>query len=349
MILRPSASSIYCEPAMKKHKNSDEHSEKVEEIARELTRIVDTLVAQGQYSDHEAAIQGVAQELRIKANPLEKPLLSSPISTKVPSDSPPSLLALFDIKTLATTVFVFTIIIVKVMAVVRFDSTTALALVGAAGPISVIVGSIISSISALAPAVLLFSVAGFEEYRRQRGATWLEMNTSTVQLIALIVLGLLLIEAFMTSTKLFMANASFVALTVLTGLSKPMARGFKKRYERNTSGVLGFITARGGYIVLVIGLAIGTAGSLLGSSMWLPAERISLTNQPTTIGYVLDDDGEWGTLLSSDDRTIRKVAVASILDRTVCRVGDSNREASSLYRRMARAVGSPINSNTPRC
>lgn len=65
-------------------------------------------------------------------------------------------------------------------------------------------------------------------------------------------------------------------------------------------------------------IVIFVPGVLVGGQMWLPLENV--VHRETVVGYVLEDDGEWITLVRDDDRSLEYVRVADVTERNVCLV-----------------------------
>ena len=55
--------------------------------------------------------------------------------------------------------------------------------------------------------------------------------------------------------------------------------------------------------------------------MWLPPERIGMSNGASNVGYVLNMDNNWSTILWDSDRSVAKIKTSNILSRTICRIG----------------------------
>lgn len=53
---------------------------------------------------------------------------------------------------------------------------------------------------------------------------------------------------------------------------------------------------------------------------WLPAEVVHLPKRETIVGYVVEDDGEWITLVRELDRSVLKIPTSDVLDREICRL-----------------------------
>lgn len=62
--------------------------------------------------------------------------------------------------------------------------------------------------------------------------------------------------------------------------------------------------------------------SLLSSRMWLAPERIRLSDGSSILGYMLNADGDWHSVLVDSPRSVIHVRVDKIQDRTVCRLDE---------------------------
>jgi hypothetical protein len=71
---------------------------------------------------------------------------------------------------------------------------------------------------------------------------------------------------------------------------------------------------------------LATVAGLLGalwivqpSLMWLPAERLTIEGADgVEVGYVIEDEGPWLTVLRHDDRRLLRVEAGSVTDREIC-------------------------------
>lgn len=92
-----------------------------------------------------------------------------------------------------------------------------------------------------------------------------------------------------------------------------------------------------------------TAGALVpillimlsSSSLWLPAERFTMTDGSSMVGYTLASDGEWHSVLLEKSRTVRHLKPASIRDRKICSVEEAAASPRSLADYLLRKSAAP--------
>ena len=65
--------------------------------------------------------------------------------------------------------------------------------------------------------------------------------------------------------------------------------------------------------------------------MWLPAERIAVEGRPVVVGYVLQIDPVYVTVLQAADSSVQIIALSQIESRSICRLNPSL-ESGSLIR-----------------
>jgi len=61
--------------------------------------------------------------------------------------------------------------------------------------------------------------------------------------------------------------------------------------------------------------------SVLSSRPWLPAEDLTTDKGAHVVGYVIDDGGEWVSVLTEKDRSIKRFGRGEIIGRSACRLG----------------------------
>jgi hypothetical protein len=84
--------------------------------------------------------------------------------------------------------------------------------------------------------------------------------------------------------------------------------------------------------------------------MWLPSEEIGLNSGQVVVGFVLDDDGDWGSLLRDRDHTIMRIKTDTIETRMICQFRSTSPAVrASMLRIIATWVGRPISSKVPFC
>ncbi|MDQ4025538.1 MAG: hypothetical protein M3217_08620, partial [Actinomycetota bacterium] len=73
-------------------------------------------------------------------------------------------------------------------------------------------------------------------------------------------------------------------------------------------------------LTLTMGVLLVGAGLpfLLSSGMWLPQERVALSRGRLVFGYVLEEEGEWVSVLREQNRELLLVSADDIVSRRVC-------------------------------
>jgi hypothetical protein len=102
--------------------------------------------------------------------------------------------------------------------------------------------------------------------------------------------------------------AAFVVLTIEWWIARHRARRLFASLTLNW-----FL---GAAVLLVV------AQLFVYGTMWLPAERIHRRDAAPTVGYVLESDIVWTTVLVESTRTIRRFPTDSLQRRVVCQVED---------------------------
>jgi hypothetical protein len=86
------------------------------------------------------------------------------------------------------------------------------------------------------------------------------------------------------------------------------------------------------------------------SPVWLPAEIIKIDDQRQVIGYVLNDQGDWFSILREDPRSIIRIHKTRIKERTVCLTASQAQSANNTtLRRIRRLLGRPTRLPEPLC
>jgi hypothetical protein len=338
-------------------------SQEAKGLPRELVRSVAKAVATGLHSDYQSALEELTEA--VNQGPRNRKQYQLRATRRTAPEPPGILSRLIDVKNLATTIILFSIVVLKVLAVVNFNSTTALALVEAAGPIPVVIGSVIGSLYALLPLTTIVMMLAISGYIVRHDMHWLELDRDVLQGIGVLLLALFTIQVFtIPAGALLVILINFVFIIYI-----PLFSGSRRRRSNSSGSVrpdrsrrssLETLLALHGrkaitvqfYLVLAVSI-IALTPSLIGSSMWLPAERVSLQGQPAVIAYVLDDDGDWSSLLRDSDRIILRVTTKSITHRDICRViGNTKvrfRSGESLYQLINHGRGQPVKGRLLRC
>lgn len=93
-------------------------------------------------------------------------------------------------------------------------------------------------------------------------------------------------------------------------------------------------------VVWVAALLAPALSSVLTSQPWLPAENLRTDKGAHVVGYVIDDGGEWVSLLTEKDRSIQRFARDEIVERSACRIGAA-RTGKTLWEVMTDSEPSP--------
>lgn len=89
--------------------------------------------------------------------------------------------------------------------------------------------------------------------------------------------------------------------------------------------VLNFIVVGSGLITLVF----------TTEATWLPVEEIRLRQSESVVGYVLETESEWTSVLLDEDRTLLRVRTSDVLSRELC----DNKERTTWDRRLTDVLG----------
>jgi hypothetical protein len=176
----------------------------------------------------------------------------------------------------------FVFLILKVMVVAKGDIPTALGILQTAGLVTIVVGALLSGLPLLAAAILIAQVyRAVDEPSRK---AW--MLTAPVLLLCI----------FLTPWTLLLAS-------LIAGAALVRTRNHKSRVALASIA-----------IILVTGIAAWT----VLYSVWLPHEMVTLKKGASTVGYVLDDNGNWISILRSGKRDIVRYREADVEKRILC-------------------------------
>jgi hypothetical protein len=234
----------------------------------------------------------------------------------------------------------FLFVAIKVLVISRFDTAVALGLVGSAGAVSVVLGSLLL----LAPfvAIVFWGVS-----------IWLLSHYWFVVKMRSERNALLPMAAIAAVVAILLAPWALFAASILIGLQGlHHSRIIQRRHLRWVEGhgatplpsrmtFYAMIREEGIlYLCLLsfVGLLI-----VLSPFVWMPAERVSIdiantsgTNpssgspkvkEVSTVGYVIEDEGEWSTLLVDADRSLLHVKTADLMTREICTTSPSRKES----------------------
>ena len=189
------------------------------------------------------------------------------------------------------TAALFVFVAFRVLLAVRMNTDTALAVVSTSGVVEVALGIAISSYWM----VLLIVYAMSDAWRRianRRG------DRSTDTLLLQFITGFVAL--------LF---APFWGVVLVVGLT--ILFGHVERLLERKRGL-----AEEPWIVT---FTLFLVAFVIGQSVWLPTEVI-ITNErdDAIIGYVLDADSEWISVLRDDDRYVERLRSESVVYRALC-------------------------------
>lgn len=238
-------------------------------------------------------------------------------------------------------VLITVVTVARLLIVSNYQVPTASAVAQTLGPVPTLTGSILPIFGAVLPlcAMLLVALTAVAPFLLGLGSTARLMFAATLTALATMTVtptAVTMEEAI----RNLQATGSVVLTVVSWGDYLPVGLAaaviFIVGLVRSET-VAGFSFVR--YLVLtVIGttvvsvfalvaydayppaIRIGDIPQALGR-MWLPAERIAVTNRQVRVGYVLSSTEVWTTVLWEDDRTIGLLPSDQVAARSVCRLG----------------------------
>ena len=189
------------------------------------------------------------------------------------------------------TASVFVFITFRVLLAVRMNTATALAVVSTAGVVEVALGIAISSYWM----VLLILYATCDAWRR------ISNRKGHRNADAFLLQGVLGIVALVVAP--FWGVVAVVGLTILFGYTDRFLKS-KRGIEEEP---------------WIMALTLFLIAFVIGQSIWLPTEVI-ITNEreDAIIGYVLDADSEWISILREDDRYVERLRSDFVVYRAIC-------------------------------
>jgi hypothetical protein len=203
------------------------------------------------------------------------------------------------------------VLLLKLLAVSRFRPVTALTLLQAAGVSQVTMGVVLVSFPYLLWGI---PVALFMSFGLRR-----EDTASTFNWAVWLVLGLSAVPAALLSPWPF--SVAVVVLVVpplvnafftLAPRAEEVAAKEGSRSKRSST--------KGWKFPLVAVLSVVILIQTLISHMWLPTEDLRLRSGTGIIGYVVQEEGGWTTILTNDTRSIVRIQSETLVSRRVCEV-----------------------------
>lgn len=249
----------------------------------------------------------------------------------------------------------------RLLVVSNYQVPTATAVARSLGPLSTLTGTVLPLFGLLLPiSALALAVAAFT----LPVATVLGAVSSPL----VVLLRLFVAAVVMTGATLFVSPSGLPRDAVLLdaatrtnsffgwadyftiGLLMPLilVTGYMRAHETGNFPWERYIMLCSlGSITLVFLVALVTHGYPLmnqlrelptsSTRMWLPAERVTLGDGTTRVGYVLDAGGDWTTILWDNDRTVGILITDQVRARQVCRLG-----LPDPLPLISRAVSSPV-------
>jgi hypothetical protein len=188
-------------------------------------------------------------------------------------------------------------VLLRVLAVSRFDEETALAVLSSSDPAALIIGTVGRLLPWAAPTVLTWVYI----YRREVFGGDLPVALT----LGLALFGLILL---LTPTIQLLLSAAAVALTLIV-----YRIFFRQRIQRGPPSAVA--TARLWIVALFIGLNVPYL--IAFPDPWLPPEVVTINGQ-AVYGYVLGSSGGWASILLDHERRVERVRDDTISGRTVC-------------------------------
>lgn len=182
------------------------------------------------------------------------------------------------------------LLILKVMRVAHVNSRTALALIADAGPLSVMVATLVEHfptiIFVISCLVVWWLVEAFQDAER--------LTSSHLAALAAVLIALLL------------TPWPFVAALAIIGIVRVVQTRTSKRRDRR---------GRGYYVIVGLIAVI----LLADSDVWLPAEVFTLADGSELVGYAIEESG-WIVILTEEDRAVVRIPDENIKERRPCHV-----------------------------
>jgi hypothetical protein len=228
--------------------------------------------------------------------------------------------------TLITSVSVFAIFGIKVVAAARGSGITALAIVQESSPDEVVLGIAIVVLVPLMGGMILGLLLGHGFMAAVSGQRIWDFCVALLW-FATVAIGLL------APWTVVVAIVGAVGLMVLARKTKhpvdPAA--LRAGYPRT-----GFLVAT--YSVLLASFLISS------DSLWIPPQEFTLEDGSRLVGYELAKDEQDFVVLSEGDRTVERITRTAVVRTRLCALGGRDRARPLIYR----FQGSPL-AQYPRC
>lgn len=230
---------------------------------------------------------------------------------------------------LVATLFAFVTVAARALAVARLDTTTAAALVRTSGPVDVFMGTL----TQVFPDLLMLAFVMFVFLDWHLAAK----SPLPRRLVYGVAWGVGLVALFIAPWKQFLLWICVAVPGVHPASASHLRELLAPSFVKTRSIMIG------GVVLLVF---------LLSDAVWLPQERIQLRGAGTVVGYVVEEDGRWISILKEHDRALLFVEDDDVESREVC--GDDLRGVlivgpSAVQLLQDGLGGPPSKPQNPRC
>lgn len=212
---------------------------------------------------------------------------------------------------LALSLVTFLFIVFQVARISEFDVATMQALVQSGSPSSLVSGLLVSQFPFF---MSILAVAASWWFARSVAASWVP---------ALAVVLVVFVALFTVPWPFFLALVVVAVSCLLLGLRK-------RAEDRGSGDSRG--RARLDLIVTIVAVTAAVvlfAFMMLRKSVWIPSEALYTTDGARLVGFVVQDQGGWTTVLTPDARVLR-LASETIIYRRICSLGESGARALRL-------------------
>ena len=200
-----------------------------------------------------------------------------------------------------------TVLVIKVLVETRGTTESALTVIQGTSVVGLLISLAMSWIPALAPAVAATALlAAFDLGRRSVSTVLALRPVSTV--VGIVALLVTLAVTSVLGILLFLAVVAVAYVVIF--LVRRRSRGAPVPERARRADRL---------IATTLGFAVGAI--LMFPGMWVPVERLSMSDGSAEVAFVINTNDGWATLLRESDRSIDTVPLAEIVGRKVCRVG----------------------------
>jgi hypothetical protein len=192
------------------------------------------------------------------------------------------------------------IVVLRIARVSNFDATTARGVLESVGLVQVLAGTLLP----LVPTAVFVGALALSVYAFRERTALARMSRVLAPPIAIFCLVL-----FPWGILVLLVAGVLVVLAIEWRLARRRSRRVFASFDSN------WFLGAGALLVLAQIFIYGT--------MWLPAERVE-TRRGATVGYVLESDFVWTSVLVDETRSIRRFRTESVQRRTVCQVEESD-------------------------